>query len=362
MQQITISDIEPGEMCMLTALVKSIRLRTTSKDSLYLDIELADKTGTIKAKKWDATREEFQSMPPNSFVNVVAHGDEYRGTSQLKIKSIAPVSEEDIDPSDFMPVSRFDIDQMVDYLAGTAGSLDDEHYSKLWRVILDDKEFMAQFTRCPAAMSYHHVFLGGLLEHTCEVIRLCDAIAGIRPELDRALLLSGAFIHDMGKIQEYTSGPAFQNRDRGMLLSHIYIVTEMLDGWAAQIEDFPQDKLDLLKHIALSHHGQREWGATVEPSFPEAIVVHFTDNIDAKLNNAKMTIAEDVSDEGDFTAQPSRMLRRRIYKRTLRPEPDDYNPFGNEDGAGEKTGERKNEKRPEDGPEQEDGPNLFHRQ
>ena len=199
MKKTTISQIEPGNMYALTALVNSIRLGTASNGKFFLDIELADKTGTIRAKKWDATKEEHDNMPPNSFVQLVAQGDEFRGTRQLKIKSIQPVDEQSINPADFMPTSRFDIRQMVEFLERTGTSLDDEHYSQLWKVILEDEPFMAEFTRCPAAMSYHHVFLGGLLEHTCEVIRLCDAIAAIRPELDRSLLLSGAFIHEIGR-------------------------------------------------------------------------------------------------------------------------------------------------------------------
>lgn len=323
-----VKDISSGDNFSGVLLIKSANLMTTKSGNLYMDLELVDSTGRIKAKYWDATRETAEDLKDGSFALFRGFVDKFRDELQLKIDNYSIVNEKEIDITAFMPVSRFPIEDMVAYLHRIGDSLGNSYLRKFWALMLDDKIIMQSFVRCPAAVSYHHVFLGGLLEHTCEVIRLGDAIAAIRPELDRDLLLSGALLHDLGKIAEYSSGPAFTNLDEGLLLSHLYIGAEMIDRLVSEIEDFPPDISAMLKHLVLSHHGTREFGSPVEPCFAEAVVLHYIDNIDAKINNIRTTINEDAGSEGEmFTSQQSRMLKRRILRTTLRPEPDGYNPF-----------------------------------
>ncbi|RKY20697.1 MAG: hypothetical protein DRP90_03120 [Planctomycetota bacterium] len=335
MRRQRVEDMREGDAFAGVLLVKSCRLLTAKSGNYYVDLELVDRTGRVKGKIWKASRETAEELPPNTFAFFRGHVERFRDELQLIVESFRKVAEEEIEPADFMPTSRFGTEEMESFLRRKAESLANPHLRALWEAALADEEFMEGFRTCPAAVSYHHVFLGGLMEHTCEVVRLAEAVARVRPELDRDLLLTGALLHDAGKVEEYSRGPAFTQLERGLLLGHLYMGAEMIERWTAGIEGFPRALADQLKHLVLSHHGTKEFGSPVEPCFAEAIVLHYVDNIDAKLNNVRTTIEQDEGEKGEaFTRQQSPMLRRRLLKTTLRPEPEGYDPFGEaEEGA-----------------------------
>jgi len=212
-----------------------------------------------------------------------------------------------------LPATSKDVEAMAESIVEFIESLKNPHLGALLRAFWNDDDFRRGFVRSPAARNIHHAYLGGLLEHTLNVTQLAEECAKLYPELDRDLLLTMAILHDIGKIKELGAEAEIIYTREGLLVGHINLGLEMLDEKIALVEDFPKELAIRCRHILLSHHGELEWGSPIVPKTPEAMVLHYLDNLDAKTNIFLRAISTDRNDAEEFTSY-HRVMQRNIYK------------------------------------------------
>jgi len=316
-----VNQMVAGEMIDQVFLVRDKELRTARNGSLYLQCGLADRTGTIAGRMWQTSESIFNSIPPDGFVQAKGRTEDYRGTLQFVIDALRPWPSEKVDLSDFLAVTPFDIEEMWAELLEILRDVKDRHLRALLKKFFEDRDLIAAFKRAPAAMTVHHAYIGGLLEHTLGMARAAKAVLPLyQKELNADLVLAGIFLHDIGKIAELTTGTNMGYTDRGQLLGHITIASIWIHQRAQQVADesgepFPGKIVDVLTHIVLSHHGTLEFGSPRLPAVPEAFAVHYLDNLDAKIWTTTHQIAADPDTKSSFTPYV-RELETRLYKRS----------------------------------------------
>jgi len=321
LQRQFVNQMAAGDMVDQVFLVRDKELRTARNGSLYLQCTLADRTGTIAGRMWQTSESIFNSIPPDGFVQVKGRTEDYRGSLQFVIDALRPWPSEKVDLGDFLAVTPFDIEAMWAELLEILHDIKDRHLRALLKKFHEDRDLVAAFKRAPAAMTVHHAYLGGLLEHTLGMARAAKAVLPLyQNEVNADLVLAGIFLHDIGKIAELTTGTSMGYTDRGQLLGHITIAAVWIHQRARQVADetsepFPGKLVDLLAHIVLSHHGTLEFGSPRLPAIPEAFVVHYLDNLDAKLWLTTHQIANDPDTKSSFTPYV-RELETRLYKRS----------------------------------------------
>jgi 3'-5' exoribonuclease len=307
-----ISDIRAGDR-VDDIFVLSEKILSQKKDgNNFLNITLSDKTGTIKGVVWDHVDQIAAGVTSGDFVHVNGGVTEYRGTFQVVIKKMEHFSPDRIDPSDFLPQTSRDIEGMFERLVKRTDSITTDYLKALIDAFFKDKEFVNKFKTAPAAKKMHHAYIGGLLEHTLSMTSLADKIAGHYSGVDRDLLLSGAILHDIGKIDEFEYQFKIDYSDKGRLLNHIVIGLKMVDEKLSEIKHFPEDRMLLLKHMIVSHHGTREFGSPEPPKTIEAVLLNYIDEIDSKVNAIRDFIASEDPDE-TWTSY-HRLLERHFYK------------------------------------------------
>ena len=310
---IPISEISVGETIRSFYLVKQRQVKKTRAGKDYLDLVLQDKTGTVNGKVWDNTDTYIDLFTEGDIIKIEADAGEYLNAVDLNIRRIrVPAQEENVDWADFMPASPYDISAMESELRNILKTITNPFIDKLADAFTADESFMEQFRSGTASKVIHHPYLGGLLEHTLSVVRIMDFLSGHYEDVDRDILLIGAFLHDIGKLAELSSGPELGYTDTGTLIGHTVLGAEMVRDRIREIPGFPEDLGTLVIHTVLSHQGEYEWGAPVLPMTREAIIIHFADNLDAKQFAARQAV-EDSREDGNFThkAYP---FNRRIYK------------------------------------------------
>lgn len=278
-----IAELREGEMISETYLCKQKQALKTKAGKNYYSLLLQDKTGILDAKIWDlgAGIDHFEQM---EYIHVDGQVISFQGSPQLNIKRLRRSQEGEYDPADFMPMTERNIDEMYHELISLAGKVRDPFMRALVSsFFIEDKEFAAAFCRHSAAKTVHHGFIGGLLEHTLGVMRLCDYMADRYPVLNRDLLLASALFHDIGKLKELSYFPENDYTDEGQLLGHIYMGAEMLSERIRRIPDFPQKMANEVIHCILAHHGELEYGSPKKPALAEALALNLADNTDAKL-------------------------------------------------------------------------------
>ena len=311
-----VCDFEPGVAVAELFVVRDKQLRAARNATLYIELELADKTGTLPGRFWQATQDIFDSFEVDDFVEVKGVLETYKSQLQLNATSIVRRDPATVSLGDFLPTSEQDLEALLEEIRSLVSSIERPELRLLLDVFFTDEAFCQAFARSPAAVSYHHAYLGGLLEHTVAVARLVVPVTEQYPRLDRDLLLAGALLHDIGKIDEFTPSPSFRYTDSGQLLGHILLGVLRLEEAVAQVPDFPPTLRDLLRHILLSHHGEYEWGSPKLPMTAEALALHFLDNLDAKTN-AFLALTQADSDSAATWTQWSRLFQRRLYKGPL---------------------------------------------
>lgn len=294
-------------------LVRSKTLRAARNGTLYIELELADRSGSMPARYWNATREIFESFDADSYARVSGQLETYRDQLQMRVHSIQPEEEANVDLVDFLPTTDKDIGGMFARLKELVRQVHHKHLQALLDAFFADEEFCRALRRCPAAVQYHHAVLGGLLEHTLSVAELAAQIAPRYPNLNADLLLTGAILHDIGKIDELTSDRSFGYSDAGNLIGHLVLGVLRIEEKARQIDGFPKDILNTLRHLLLSHHGEYEYGSPKLPMSLEAVALHHLDNLDAKLSAFQQILSQDL-DPSDAWTGWSRMFERRLYK------------------------------------------------
>ena len=280
--------------------------------SNYLTIALTDKTGSIKGVVWDNVDRIAARVNSGDFVRASGSISEYRGDLQFVVKALEPRPAQDLDPTDFIPATRHDIDRMVDQLQKLTGSMQNSYLKGLLDAFWNDPDFVQAFKTAPAAKKMHHAFVGGLLEHTLSMAVLADKIAGHYRDVDRDVLITGVILHDLGKVREFDYQTRIDYSDEGRLISHIVIAVQMVEEKIAGIKNFPAELAMLVKHMIVSHHGERQFGAPEPPKTIEAVLLHYIDEMDSKLNAIREFIAADGSDE-HWTGY-HRLLERHFYK------------------------------------------------
>jgi len=266
-----------------TYLVESSNFKQTRNQKYFIQMNLRDKTGSIRAIRWEADETIYNSFSIDDFVLVNGRIEEFQNHRQLIVDSITRLDPRDIMYEDFLPVSDRGKDEMVAELKTVVESIGNEPLKNLLQSFLEDKDILFALSHCPAGKSLHHAYIGGLLEHILSLCELARSVANRYPRLDLDLLLAGCVLHDIGKCEELTFRKNFSYTDEGQLIGHIGIGLLMVKEKAGALPNFPQDLLLQLQHIIASHHGLLEYGALKRPMTPEAIAFHYLDNLDSKM-------------------------------------------------------------------------------
>lgn len=283
MARVPIKDLEIGSTVSgQVYLLAESRVDKTKRGDPYLRATLSDSTGRIKAVYWDLTPEQMEQLEVGSGVRIYGTVEEYpAGSRQIRIERLQPVVIKDFSP--FLPQSKRDREEMRQELLQVRATIKHPYLSKLLQQLFGDEDFEATFSKAPAAKRYHHACIGGLLEHTLAVVKLCSFVASEHPEIDRDLLITGAILHDVGKATSYTQGPVLERTDEGKLIDHVaqgaLVVQTAIDG----VEGFPQDLRNRLIHAILAHHGALERGSPVAPQTLEALALHHADWMDGDV-------------------------------------------------------------------------------
>jgi 3'-5' exoribonuclease len=309
-----IAELSPGTRLQTTFLVQSKERKTASTGKPYLDLELRDASGVIRAKVWDCDRLE-PDFEVEDFVLVQGHVEAYKGTPQIVVNAIRRLADEEIDPRDYFPRSSRDPEEMHAQLVSRLERMPEGPLRSLLLAVVQDPEIAPKLKLAPAAVSFHHAYLGGLLEHILSLIQLGDQVSDHYGSLRRDLILAGLVLHDLGKIEELNYWRSFRYTTRGQLVGHIALTLGIVHEKLRAIPDFPDALRDQIEHIILSHHGKAEFGSPREPMFPEALVIHYLDDLDSKLESMRAQYAADKDRPGDWTAR-NPALKRELLKPT----------------------------------------------
>jgi 3'-5' exoribonuclease len=279
----------------------------------YMTLKLMDATGEVEGRIWDRVEELSEQFDKDDFLQVAGKASVYMGKMQLVIQQLERVDESRVDIADFLPVTDRRQEEMLEELTSLINTFEEPYLKSLMQSFQEDSEFMACYTRAPAAKSMHHAYLGGLLEHSLAVAALAQDISKRYPDLQRDLLIVGALLHDVGKIAELRYQRSFEYTDAGKLLGHIMIGVELLDEKIRQVDGFPEELAVHLKHLLLSHHGQYEYGSPKRPKTIEAVILNFIDDLDSKINGVRTHIDREPDRKSSWT-QYHKMYDRYFYK------------------------------------------------
>jgi 3'-5' exoribonuclease len=308
-----VSGLQEGQAFSSLFLVREKEIRTSARTgSSWLQLELADRTGTIPAKMWDNFAAIEKTFERDDVVQVRARVKLYNGEKELTLEQVIPAAEREYDLADFLPHTKFDVEQLYSELRAAIAGMKNPWLKRLLTNVVDDPSIAPRLKRAPAAMTMHHAFLGGLLEHIVSLIGLGNAVAARYPELDSDLLLAGVVLHDIGKIDELRYARGIDYSTEGRLLGHIMIGAAIVRDKIRAIADFPAPLAVLVEHLILSHHGTHEFGSPSLPQTREAIALHFIDDMDSKMAAMRATL-DSAAGSDDWTERnPS--LRRALLR------------------------------------------------
>ena len=279
-----IESFREGERVSGIYLCKFRQSALTKAGKSYENLIFQDKTGTIDSKIWDPNSGGIEDFDAMDYVDIVADVTMFQGQPQLNVKRARKAREGEYNPADYLPVSSKDIEVMYKELLGFVAKVKDPYLSKLLKsLFVEDVEFAKAFKFSSAAKTVHHGFVGGLLEHTLSVTKLCEYYVNYYPMINADLLYTAAMCHDIGKVYELSPFPENDYTDDGQLLGHIVIGVEMIGEGVRTIEGFPEKLASELKHCVIAHHGELEYGSPKKPALAEAVALHYADATDAKL-------------------------------------------------------------------------------
>jgi 3'-5' exoribonuclease len=312
-----VRDLIANEVATGVFLVQSREVRQKRTGESYLSLILADRTGELEAKMWDNVAEVVDSFDRDDFIKVRGLLQVYNNRPQFVIHKLRPVPEKDVDLTDFLPCSERDPQQMWAELRGIVSTLDNVHIRALLDAFLDDPEIAVRYKTAPAAKTIHHAFRSGLLEHVLSLCTLAKLVTPHYPGIDLNLMIAGAVLHDIGKIYELSFDRTVSYSAEGHLVGHIAIGIRMLSEKLRAFPQFPVAMRHLIEHIILSHHGQLDFGSPKVPVFPEAMLMHFLDDMDSKMEAMRALLAKDPQATGLVTpwnnSLERALLRKNIY-------------------------------------------------
>lgn len=310
-RHIWIKDIQENDTVQGSYLVKSKTVNQTRQGSPFLTLTLGDKTGTIEARVWDNVEEISSQFKEGDIVDITGQTSTYKNQIQIQIQGLTR-NRAGVDPTIYMESTPKDIAPMLTELKELANGIQNAHLRTLVKSFLADHNFISQFKKAPAAKYFHHGYLGGLLEHTVSVSQMAVKVAEQYPDLDGNLLLAGAILHDIGKIDELNYKLTIEYSDQGRLLGHIVLGVLRLEEKLKTLKGFPAELATRLRHLILSHHGEFDFGSPKRPKFLEAFALHLIDDLDAKMNGLSKLLKDD-RHEGSWTAF-SHLFQRYLFK------------------------------------------------
>ena len=279
-----IESFREGERVSGIYLCKFRQSALTKAGKSYENLIFQDKTGTIDSKIWDPNSLGIDDFDALDYIDVVGDVTSFAGAMQLNIKRVRKAAEDEYDPADYLPVSENSTDDMYSQLRAFIDSVENHYLSALLKkLFVEDEVFVKAFEGHSAAKTVHHGFIGGLMEHTLGVTRLCDYMSKVYPVINRDLLITASLLHDIGKTKELSAFPLNDYTDEGQLLGHIYMGAQMINDLANQIPEFPEVLKNELIHCILSHHGELEYGSPKKPALVEAVALNLADNTDARM-------------------------------------------------------------------------------
>jgi 3'-5' exoribonuclease len=301
-----ITELPPQCQIDQTFLATHKQLRPNRNGQLYIQVELADKSGTITGRLWNASDDDFGGFEDGDYVRVEGHTQLYSGSLQLIIASIERADPRTIDESEFLVLSKHDLVRLEAELNAILATITSAPLKALADELLADGPLMEAFRRTPAGVKHHHAYAGGLLDHVVNLLRLADRVAPLYPALDRNLLLVGVLVHDIGKTQELESRQGFSYTDVGQLLGHVLLGLEIVDAKIRAIEArtgqrFEPEAAVRVKHMIASHHGQYEFGSPKLPMTLEAMALHHLDHLDAKMAGTIQLLQNEATAEDGWT-------------------------------------------------------------
>jgi len=304
MKEFYICDCVHHENKIVTSnfVVVSKQIKPKKSGEPYLALTLGDRSGHLEAKMWDNVEEVLNAFEQDDFLKVKGLVNKYKNRFQLTIHKLRKLGESEIEFSDYLPKTTRNIDELWQTLTDFVASFRDPHLKSLVQAFMSDPEIAAAYRNAPAAKTLHHAYIGGLLDHVVSLFRSCDLVCKNYPQVNRDLLLTGAFLHDIGKIHELTYNRSFSYTTRGQLLGHMIIELEMLQAKLALFPEFPAELKTLIEHLIISHHGEYEFGSPKLPMFPEALLLHYMDDLDSKMEAMRAHFEREADLESSWTS------------------------------------------------------------
>lgn len=317
-----VKDLEAGQAVTGSFLVFSKEVREKKTGDHYLSLLLSDRTGRIDAKMWDNVAEVIDSFDRDDFIKIKGLMQLHQNRPQITIHKLRKMEDAEVNFGDYFPCSARDREEMWTELRAIVDAVSAPHLRALLLAFLNDPNIAARFKIAPAAKSIHHAYLGGLLEHVLSLCALGRLAASHYGHVDADLMVAAAVLHDIGKIHELSYERGFHYTTEGQLLGHMAIALRMLSDKLRDIPDFPEPLRTLLEHIILSHHGCLEFGSPKLPQFPEAMLFHYLDDMDSKMEIMRAAVAGDVAQQLFTPYMPS--IERSVFKkdRYLNPRPE----------------------------------------
>lgn len=309
-----VRDLADGQAVVSLFLVHEKEVRTSPRTGKsWLQLSLGDRTGTISAKMWDNFDALISTFECDDVIHIRGRVKTYNGEKELTIEQIVPARENDYEVGDFLQHTRYDVEKLYAELRAAVASVTNPWLQKLLASVVDDPEIAPRLKRAPAAMSMHHAFIGGLLEHVVSLLGLANALCAHYKELDRDLVITGVILHDIGKTEELRYARRIDYTTEGRLLGHITIGTQIVRKKIDAIAGFPKPLGVLVEHMILSHHGSLEFASPVVPQTREALALHFLDDIDSKMAAVRATI-EAAESSGAVWTDRNPALRRALAR------------------------------------------------
>jgi 3'-5' exoribonuclease len=313
-----VSQLGQKEVVEQVFLACNKQLRPNRNGNLYLQMQLADRSGAVNAMLWNATETIYKGFDNGDYVHVCGTAQLYNGEMQVIATSVRRVPPSDVQEEDFIRVTNRQIDQLAARFIELARSVKHPHLRNLVECFLADEPFMRKFTAAPAAVKHHHAYRGGLLEHVVNMMEVVRRIADLYPQIDAELLLVGVFLHDVGKIDELAYERDFAYTDEGQLIGHLVMAVGLLSDKVREAqrlsgEAIPDELVLRLKHMIVSHHGNYEFGSPKLPMTLEAVALHYLDNLDAKIHSLDQLMREDPNVGSAWTPYNAN-LGRKLFK------------------------------------------------
>ncbi len=317
MKEFYICDCARLENQTITSLfvVAAKQVKSKKSGDLYLSVILADRSGQLQANMWDNVADTLDTFEQDDFVKVKGVVHKYNGRWQLTIHKLRKLEDAEIDYTDYLPKTSKDIDQLWRSLSDFVESFENPWLQSLLKEFMADEAIVTAYKNAPAAKTLHHAFVGGLLDHVVSLLTVCDLAARNYPQVNRDLLLTGAFLHDIGKLHELAYQRSISYTTEGQLLGHMIIELEMLHEKLTHLPGFPAELKILIEHMIISHHGHYEFGSPKLPMFPEALMLHYLDDLDSKMESMRAQFEREAEFDSPWTSYNPSLARPLLNTR-----------------------------------------------